>query len=72
MYSIQDTAIVKRTPTGTIMPTVVVSMAGTKIKRISIRVIGAIAIFQFLEMNTTPNAPKSAGRSWSKAGWKPG
>jgi hypothetical protein len=58
-----DITKVKITPTGTIIPTVEVFIAGTKIKSISIRVTGAIAIFQFLETNTIPRAPKSAGRS---------
>ena len=53
--------MVKRTPTGTIIPTIPESSAGTKIKSISIRMIGAIAIFQFLETRATPSAPKSAG-----------
>ena len=34
----------------------------------SIRTTGAMAIFQFFEMYTTPSPPKSAGRIWSKAG----
>ena len=60
--------MVKITPTGTIIPTIPESSAGTKMKSASIRMIGAIAIFQFFEMRATPRAPKSAGSIWSKAG----
>ena len=50
------------------MPTVEALSAGTAMKRTSISSTGATAIFQFFEMNTTPSAPKSAGRIWAKAG----
>ena len=62
----------KRTPTGTIIPTVEVFIAGTNIKSISISTMGAIAIFQFLDTKTTPSAPNRAGRSWSNAGLRVG
>ena len=58
LYIILDTMSVNTTPTGTIIPTVPLSRAGIAIKRMSIRMIGAIAIFQFFETNTTPSAPK--------------
>ena len=60
--------IVNTTPAGTIMPTVEEFNAGTKMNNINIKIIGNIAIFQFLETNTTASAPKSAGIAWSKAG----
>ena len=56
------------TPTGTIMPTVPAFRAGMAINRASMRMMGATAIFQFFEMNTTPNPPNRAGRIWAKAG----
>ena len=62
----------KITPTGTIIPTVDELSAGTNIKSMSISTTGAIAIFQFFETKTTPSAPKSAGRSWSNAGFNTG
>ena len=58
----------KSTPTGTMMPTVEALSAGTAMKRTSISSTGATAIFQFFEMNTTPSAPKSAGKICAKAG----
>ena len=42
--------------------------AGTKMNSASIRITGATAIFQFLETNTTPSPPKSAGRICANAG----
>ena len=47
------TPIVNRTPTGTIIPTVLEFSAGTKMKSTSIRIIGAIASFRFLDTKTT-------------------
>ena len=55
-------ALVNRALTGTMIPTVPELRAGTKIKRISIRTMGATAIFQFLETKATPRPPNSAGR----------
>ena len=58
-----ENAIVNRTPTGTIIPTVDALSAGTNTKSTSIRRTGAIAIFQLFATKATPSAPKSAGRS---------
>ena len=63
LYMILDTMSVNTTPTGTMMPTVEVLIAGTNIKSISISAMGAIAIFAFFDTKTRPRAPKSAGRS---------
>ena len=46
--------MVKMTPTGTIIPTVLALSAGTKMKRISIRIMGATASFGCFEMKTVP------------------
>ena len=63
LYRSLETQSVNRTPTGTMIPTVLSFRAGTNIKSISIRIMGAIAIFQFFDTNTTPKAPNRAGRS---------
>ena len=52
--------MVNRTPTGTIIPTVEALSAGTNINSTNIRIIGAIEIFTFLEINTTPRPPNRA------------
>ena len=39
-----------------------------QIKRISIKIIGTIAIFQFFDIYTTPSAPNNAGKILSNAG----
>ena len=57
--------MVNRALTGTIIPTIDESNAGTKIKSTSISKMGAMAIFQFLEMKATPSPPNRAGRIWN-------
>ena len=54
--------MVNRALTGTIIPTIDESNAGTKIKSTSISKMGAMAIFQFLETKATPSPPNRAGR----------
>ena len=46
--------------------------AGTKINRTSIKIMGAIESFKFLEINTTARPPKSAGNIILNAGSKTG
>ena len=64
--------MVNTTPTGTIIPTVEVLSAGIVIKSMSISTMGAIASLRFLDTNTTPSPPKSAGSIISNAGLRTG
>ena len=54
-------AIVNTTPTGTIMPTSP-EPRPVNINKINISNMGAIEIFQFFDINTTPSPPNSAGK----------
>ena len=64
--------MVKMALTGTIIPTIEDSSAGTKMNSTSISKMGAMAIFQFLEIKATPKPPKRAGRICWKAGCSAG
>ena len=66
------TPTVNSTLTGTIMPTVLELRAGTKMKRTSIRQMGAMESLAFFEINTTPRPPNRAGRICAKAGARAG